>query len=225
MITQRICSLTRERKVKKVSTSSYNDDSDTDLLGYTVEYPFTCDQLREELEQAEALDAERRWEKAKSTTIIATIALLLGLAKPALVFWSMLTHSALGLFVLLSSLCIVAIMPLVKATAQRFFGDGKLYVNDGRLKLYTWAKNHIFMLSVPAWVLFDLCYILFIIQTGYPETATIIFLIVSAVPAAISLLVVLTFLGNLMLGLLYMLSEELDIFGGMPSISDITKGK
>ena len=74
------------------------------------------------------------------------------------------------------------------------------------------------MLLVPAWVLF-------VVQAGYPETATIIFLIVSAVPAAISLLVVLTFLGNLILGLFYMLSKELDIFGGIPSISDMMKGK
>jgi hypothetical protein len=218
--------LTRERKVKKVSTSSYNDDSDTDLLGYTVEYPFTCDQLREELEQAEALDGERRWKKAKSTTIIATIALLLGLAKPALVFWSMLTHSALGLFVLLSSLCIVVIVPLAKATAQRFFGDGELYVDDGMLKLYTWAKNHIFMLLVPAWVLFDLCYALVAMQAGYPEIVTILFLVVSAVPAIASFLVATVLPSEIAFGVF---SEKvlphLDIFAGMPSISDMTKGE
>lgn len=215
MFTQCICSLTRERKVKKVSTSSYNDDSDTDLLGYTVEYPFTCDQLREELEQAEALDVERRWKKAKSTTIIATIALLLGLAKPALVFWSMLTHSALGLFVLLSSLCIVVIVPLAKATAQRFFGDGELYVDDGMLKLYTWAKNHIFMLLVPAWVLFDLCYALVVVQAGYPEIVTILFLVVSAVPATASLLVVMTFFAELAFGFFVLrVAPILDPFGG-----------
>lgn len=215
MITQRICSLTRKRKVNDMSIPTIPDN-------WGDEYPHTAADVSKALKDIEERD---NWQRPKNTAIIATIALLLGLAKPALIFWSMLTHSALGMFVLLSSICIVAIVPLIKATARRFFGDGKLYVNDDRLKLYTWAKNHIFMLSVPAWVLFDLCYILVVVQAGYPETATIIFLLVSAVPAAISLLVVLTFLGNLILGLFYMLSKELDIFGGMPSISDMTKGK
>lgn len=206
---------------------TFPDQNKDEPAAYQGEYvlcELVC--MAEDISIRQRIIEERdNWQRPKNTAIIAAIALPLGLVKPALVFWSMFTHGALIPFVLLSSICIVAIMPLVKATAQRFFGDGKLYVNDDRLKLYTWAKNHIFMLSVPAWVLFDLCYILVVVQAGYPETATIIFLIVSAVPAAISLLVVLTFLGNLMLGLLYMLSEELDIFGGMPSISDITKGK
>lgn len=206
---------------------TFPDQNKDEPAAYRGEYvlcELVC--MAEDISIRQRIIEERdNWQRPKNTAIIAAIALPLGLVKPALVFWSMFTHGALIPFVLLSSICIVAIMPLVKATAQRFFGDGKLYVNDDRLKLYTWAKNHIFMLSVPAWVLFDLCYILVVVQAGYPETATIIFLIVSAVPAAISLLVVLTFLGNLMLGLLYMLSEELDIFGGMPSISDITKGK
>lgn len=224
MITQRICSLTRKRKVNDMTFPDQNKDEPAAYQGEYVLCELVC--MAEDISIRQRIIEERdNWQRPKNTAIIAAIALPLGLVKPALVFWSMFTHGALIPFVLLSSICIVAIMPLVKATAQRFFGDGKLYVNDDRLKLYTWAKNHIFMLSVPAWVLFDLCYILFIIQTGYPETATIIFLIVSAVPAAISLLVVLTFLGNLMLGLLYMLSKELDIFAGMPSISDMTKGE
>ena len=88
------------------------DDWGEDESFYTVE------DLKNGLRKIEERD---NWQKPKNTAIIATIALLLGLAKPALVFWSMLTHSALGLFVLLSGLCIVVIVPLAKATAQRFF--------------------------------------------------------------------------------------------------------
>lgn len=204
MITQRICSLTRKRKVNDMSIPTIPDN-------WGDEYPHTAADVSKALKDIEERD---NWQRPKNTAIIATIALLLGLAKPALIFWSMLTHSALGMFVLLSSICIVAIVPLIKATARRFFGDGELYVDDGMLKLYAWAKNHIFILSVPAWVLFDLCYMLLIIQTGYPETATILFLVVSAIPATVSLLVVLSFLGELMLGLFYMLAEGSDIFGG-----------
>ena len=217
MVTQRICSLTRERKVNGMSIMpGIPDDWGEDESFYTVE------DLKNGLRKIEERD---NWQKPKNTAIIATIALLLGLAKPALVFWSMLTHSALGLFVLLSGLCIVVIVPLAEATAQRFFGDGELYVDDDGLELYTWAKNHIFMLLVPAWVLFDLCYALVVMQAGYPEIVTIIFLIISAVPAIASLLVVVTFIVELAFGLLYAGLSKADIFAGMPSISDTTKGK
>ena len=216
MVTQRICSLTRERKVNGIMMATIPDWDDD-------EYPHLAEDIQNDLREIEERDNR---EKPKNTAIIATIALLLGLAKPALVFWSMLTHSALGLFVLLSSLCIVVIVPLAKATAHRFFGDGELYVDDDRLKLYTWAKNHIFMLLVPAWVLFDLCYTLVVMQAGYPEIVTILFLVVSAVPAIASLLVVVIFLAELALGFFIVkIAPHLDIFAGMPSISDMTKGE
>ena len=196
-----------------VTIPDWGDDED----------PHLAEDIQNGLREIEERD---NWERPKNTAIIATIALLLGLAKPALVFWSMLTHSALGLFILLSSLCIMVIVPLAKATAQRFFGDGELYVDDDRLKLYTWAKNHIFMLLVPAWVLFDLCYALVVVQAGYPEIVTILFLAVSAVPAIASLLVVVVFLAELALGFFVVkIAPHLDIFAGMPSISDTTKGK